>query len=582
MFRGRGGRARLCSSAQLGSVPPQAGTPGAELETGDARHLQGAHAPEDTTALLSTPATDLFRPHRPAAERHGIVRSSTPLKVLLRLGAPLIGILMLAVAAAPAHAAGRAATHIVQLERGVSLADGRSLVRAAGGHVTGTVPIIRGVAARLPAGARPAIARDDRVKAVSVNAPARSQGDFIDTSRLATVYPRSVFAVASWPAATGAGVGVAVIDTGLDGRLPDFAAADGSSRVVASAVTNPDATTALDTYGHGTHVAGILAGNGANRAASDPADGKYIGIAPRANLISVKASDDAGNATILDAIYGLQFAVEHKDQFNIRVANLSLSSTVAESYRTDPLDAAVEAAYFSGIVVVAAAGNRGAAADAASYAPGNDPFAISVGAVDDRGTALRTDDTYTDWSTIGATQDGFAKPDIAAPGAHIVSTLARRSAFSGLCPTCVVDGDYIRLGGTSMAAPVVAGIAALMLERHPGWTPAQVKSTMIATGRDIGGRVPETNATAAVWTDTPAPVSGNVSTNALVDPTTGAIDYTRSSWGRSSWGNAPDALVAGWARSSWGCSCPTSEDSTSEPTRSSWGNEVSWESGWGY
>jgi len=374
-----------------------------------------------------------------------------------------------------------------------------------------------------------------------------------------------------------------VIDTGLDGRLPDFAAADGSSRVVASAVTNPDATTALDTYGHGTHVAGIIAGNGNNRAASDPADGKYIGVAPRANLIAVKASDDAGNATVLDAIYGLQFAVDHKDQFNIRVANLSLSSTVAESYRTDPLDAAVEAASFSGIVVVAAAGNRGAADGAATYAPGNDPFAISVGAVDDRGTVVRSDDTYTDWSTIGTTQDGFAKPDIAAPGAHIVSTLAQGSAFSQLCPSCVVDGSYIRLGGTSMAAPVVAGIAALVLERHPGWTPAQVKSTLLATARDIPGRVDEANAAAAVYTETPASVSGkDVAPNQLLDPTTGAIDYTRSSWGRSSWGNAPDALVAGWARSSWGCTCPAPEDGAAEPTRSSWGNDVSWESGWGY
>ena len=516
---------------------------------------------------------------------HRIVGLPTLLKMLFRLRAPLVGIILLAVAgaAAPAHAADRAATHIVQLQRGVPLAEGRALVRAAGGQVTGTIPIIRGVATRLPAGARAAIDRDDRVKAVSVNARARSQGDFIDASRLATAYPRSVYGPASWPAATGAGVGVAVIDTGLDGRMPDFAAADGSSRVVASAVTNPDARTALDTYGHGTHVAGIIAGNGTNRPASDPAAGKYIGIAPRANLIAVKASDDAGNATILDAIYGLQFAVDHRDEFNIRVVNLSLSSTVAESYRTDPLDAAVEAAYFSGIVVVAAAGNRGAAEDAAWYAPGNDPFAISVGAVDDRGTVLRVDDSYTAWSTIGTTQDGVAKPDIAAPGAHIVSTLAEGSAFSQLCSSCVVDDTYIRLGGTSMAAPVVAGIAALMLERHPGWTPAQVKRTILATGRDIGGRVAEANAAAAVWTETPPPASGDdVTANPLVDTTTGAIDYTRSSWGRSSWGSAPDALVAGWARSSWGCSCPAPEDPATEPTRSSWGNDVSWASGWSY
>ena len=206
-------------------------------------------------------------------------------------------------------------------------------------------------------------------------------------------------------------------------------------------MTNPDATTAADTYGHGTHVAGIIAGDGTRRDRDDPAGGKYIGIAPRANLISIKASDDEGRGTVLDAIYGLQFAVDHKDDYNIRVVNLSLSSTVAQSYRTDPLDAAVESAYFHGILVVAAAGNRGSAADAAAYAPGNDPFALSVGAVDDQGTQTRGDDAFADWSSAGATQDGFAKPEIAAPGAHIVSTLARRQRLRRALPGCVVDGE---------------------------------------------------------------------------------------------------------------------------------------------
>ena len=111
-----------------------------------------------------------------------------------------------------------------------------------------------------------------------------------------------------------------------------------------------------------------------------------MGVAPRANLISVKVSDDDGDTTVLDVIYGIQFAVDNKDRFGIRVVNLSLSSTVAESYRTDPLDAAAESAWFSGLVVVAAAGNDGTAPDAVSYAPGNDPYVITAGALDDRGT----------------------------------------------------------------------------------------------------------------------------------------------------------------------------------------------------
>jgi serine protease AprX len=497
--------------------------------------------------------------------------------------ATLIVSLVAALLAAPAQGAVRPASHIVQLADGVSLAQGRAIVRAAHGRVTGTLPIIDGLAVRLPRGARARLARDPRIAAVSVNARVRAQAErFDDTSPLedpsllATSYPASVLAPLAWRTATGNGVGVAVIDTGIDGALPDFAGAGGSSRVVASVVTNPDARTAADTYGHGTHVAGIIAGDGTRRPQGDPVAGRYVGIAPDANLIAIKASDDAGGSTILDAIYGLQFVVDHRAEYDIRVVNLSFSSTVAESYRTDPLDAAVEAAYFHGVLVVAAAGNRGASGDAVHYAPGNDPFAISVGAVDDMGTDSRRDDAYTAWSSVGVTQDGFAKPDVGAPGAHIVSTLAPASAFAHLCPSCVVDGGYMRLGGTSMAAPVVSGVAALLFEAHPGWTPDQVKSTLIESARNVIGRVDEVNAAAAIWV--PVPSSGanaGIEPNRLVDAATGDVDYARSSWGRSSWGAAPESLVASWARSSWGCSCSVPDAATVESTRSSWGS-ASW------
>jgi serine protease AprX len=383
---------------------------------------------------------------------------------------------------------------------------------------------------------------------------------------------------------------VAVIDTGIDGALADFrvASGDSRSRVVGSAVTNPNATTAADTYGHGTHVAGILAGNGNLREAGDPLVGGYVGVAPEANLISIKVSDDSGAATVLDVIYGLQFAVDHKAEYNIRVVNLSLESTVAQSYRVDPLDAAVESAYFHGILVVAAAGNHGATEDAANYAPGNDPFALSVGAVDDQGTQGRGDDVFTEWSSVGRTQDGFAKPEIGAPGAHIVSTLPRSSAFASLCPSCIVDGEYIRAGGTSMAAPVVSGVAALMLELHPEWTPDEVKSTLIATGRNLDGGVDEANAQAAISTATPASgANEGVVANDLVDAASGEIDYTRSSWSRSSWSSVePDSLVAGWTRSSWSCTCSGSEEDAVDPTRSSWSrsswSRSSWSTKWSF
>ncbi len=376
------------------------------------------------------------------------------------------------------------ATDIVQLRPGVSLAQGQAIVRAAHGQVTGRLPLISGLAARLSPAARARLSHDARIAAVSANAKTRSTWryrpptDYVDDSRIASSYPFSVFAPQTWSTATGSGVGVAVIDTGIDGGLPDFTDGHGDSRVVATVVTNPDAKSPNDNYGHGTHVAGIIAGDGGRRNGDDPAAGHYVGVAPRANLVAIKAADDEGRGTILDAIYGLQFVVDHQADYNIRVVNLSLASTESESYKTDPLDAAVEAAYFHGVLVVAAAGNRGKTDDAVSYSPANDPFALTVGAVDDQGTQDRQDDTVADWSSAGVTQDGFTKPEVVAPGAHIVSTLARGSQFADLCPDCIVDKDYIRIGGTSMAAPVVAGVAALVYEIHPDWTPDQVKSTL--------------------------------------------------------------------------------------------------------
>jgi serine protease AprX len=495
------------------------------------------------------------------------------------LAALLLAALTIATSASPVRAATPVATHILQLEPGVSAADGARLVRSAGGRVTGSLPIVHGLAVRLPASAARTIGRDARVKALTANSPVAPQASQIDASSLATAYPASVRATKAWNDATGQGVGVAVIDTGIAGNLADFKGDDGRSRVIASAVVNPAATTATDTYGHGTHVAGILAGDGNQR--SDGLSGRYVGIAPEANLISIKAADDEGRATVLDIIYGLQFAVDHRSQYNIRVVNLSLQSTTAESYLTDPLDAAVESAYFHGIVVVAAAGNRGDAPGAAGYAPGTDPFAITVGAVDDQGTKGTGDDAVTPWSSAGRTQDGFTKPDVAAPGSRIVSTLAPNSVYSTLCPTCIVSGQYLRAGGTSMAAPMVAGTAALILERHPDWTPDEVKSTILATSRKLDDAdVREVNAGAAVKARRPASgANAGIAANRLVSPGTGDIDYSLSSWSLSSWSRAPDALSAAWALSSWSCTCSGTATDSVDPSLSSW-SLSSWSTRW--
>ena len=478
---------------------------------------------------------------------------------------------------------------IVQLDAGTTRADAAPIIHTLGGRVTRDLHIINAVAAKLPAAGARELAARPGVKAVSLNGATKSQaGDGLVTSYNHSIQSPDVWsghgAVAQ---ATGAGVGVAVIDTGIAGDLRDFRTSptNGTSRVIGSAVVNPDALGAGDGYGHGTHVAGIVAGDSNNRSSSDPLRGRYSGVAPDANLISIKAADEDGNSTVLDVIYGIQFAVDHKAEYNIRVLNLSLESTVSESYKTDPLDAAVEAAWFKGIVVVAAAGNRGTGTDAVKYAPGNDPYVISVGAVDDQATRSIYDDKLATWSSRGTTQDGFAKPDLYAPGSGIVSNLAPGSDFTAMCPACIVDGQYIRAGGTSMSAPVVSGTVALLLELNPALTPNQVKGLLMTTGRGLSEGVNEISAAQAGKQISQAPsraANQGLTPNTLVDAATGEIDYTRSSWSRSSWSDAGELLRSSWSRSSWSRSSWSSENPATDavdPTRSSW-SRSSWSTSW--
>jgi serine protease AprX len=376
---------------------------------------------------------------------------------------------------------------IVQFKRGVSERRARTLVRSHHGHVTNRLPSVNGLAIKLPARDARALRRSKHVLNVTLNTRVRPTG--VDAGSLATTYPKTIGADKLWAAGiTGKGVGVAVVDSGINGGMPDFRNADGSSRITANVIANPDATRPGDDVGHGTHVAGIIAGNSLNRDIADPARGAYVGIAPEADLVAVKTADDDGDSTVLDVITALQFVVDHKDDLNIRVVNLSVSSDTPASYREDPLDAAVEFAWHAGIVVVAAAGNRGAAADAVHYAPGNDPYVISVGATDEVGTLDPSDDVTATFSSRGVTQDGVAKPDLLAPGARIVAPLATGSAFQALCPDCVVGADYLRMGGTSMSAPVVAGAAALLLQARPELNPDEVKALLTAsTSAPAGG-----------------------------------------------------------------------------------------------
>lgn len=458
-------------------------------------------------------------------------------------------------AAVSHRAPARSVVAIAQFKPNVSARAARQLVRAHHGRVTEPLPAIHALAVTLPARQAARLQRNRHLVAVTLNTRVRRQGS--DAAGLDTTYPLTVGADKLWAKGiTGQGVRVAVIDSGVSGDSPDFTAADGTSRIAANVIANEAATTPGDPVGHGTHVAGIIAGDSRNRPPGDPDRGHYIGIAPGADLVTLKTADEDGNSTVLDVLDALQFVIDHKDLLNIRVVNLSISSDTPSSYLLDPLDAAVEAAWQSGIVVVAAAGNRGDAADAVSYAPGNDPFVITVGGTDEMGTDHSSDDVLADWSSRGVTQDGFNKPDVTAPGAHMISTLAPGSFFSQLCPACLVGSSYLKIGGTSMAAPVVAGAAALLLQDRPQLTPDQVKSVLLGTKSNAGRTPTGTISIDKAAKQKPSLLSPNLGVvpnpevlSLLVDVAANA-DLTRASWTRASWTRA-SWTRASWTRASW-------------------------------
>ena len=304
----------------------------------------------------------------------------------------------------------------------------------------------------------------------------------------------------------GTGVGVAVIDSGVNSVFDlTQSGASKTSRIVYSQNFDPSANTTNDLYGHGTHVAGIIAGNGGSSSCGN-CDVTFRGIAPNANIINLRALDQNGSATDSTVIAAIQQAIALKNQYNIGVINLSLGRGVFESYTLDPLDQAVEQAWNAGIVVVVAAGNYGRdnSSNNSGYgtitAPGNDPYVITVGAMKTMETASRADDLIATYSSKGPTMlDHVVKPDLVAPGNLIASDLASTtdtlySAYpSNLIPiadyTTSNNGNtsstYYRLSGTSMAAPMVSGAVALLLQQNPSLTPDQVKARLMKTAYKV-------------------------------------------------------------------------------------------------
>jgi serine protease AprX len=289
---------------------------------------------------------------------------------------------------------------------------------------------------------------------------------------------------------TGRGVGIAVIDSGISAWQDEIAA----ERVVyfkdfTREADDPLASQLSDEYGHGTHVASIAAGAGA--------DGRHVGMAPGAHLIGFKVIDGDGVGYISDVIDAVDEAIRLKDAYAIRIINLSVASGVFESYKRDPLTLAAERAFDAGIVVVAAAGNLGQNDEGwvqfgGVTSPGNAPWVLTVGATTHQGTAVRNDDAVAAFSSRGPTWIDFAaKPDLVAPGVGIEASAAPGSTLAAVNAEYLVGTPapgtglkpYLSMSGTSMAAPVVAGTVALMLEANPNLTPNAVKGILQYTAQ---------------------------------------------------------------------------------------------------
>jgi serine protease AprX len=325
------------------------------------------------------------------------------------------------------------------------------------------------------------LAADSAVDHLSGDVPVRPSMSVSDQSTASDqVWAgyRGFLGLGSIPGANGTGVVVAVVDSGISTSHPALA-----KKVIASVSLVSGDPSTDDAFGHGTHVAGVIAGLGS--AASRVTPLYTGGIAPGAQLVNVRVLGGDGIGLTSDVIAGIDWVVENRAKYNIRVINLSLGHPVNEPSATDPLCEAVARAVAAGIVVVASAGNSGVAADGTPIlggimSPGNSPYAITVGALNTQGTVKRTDDRLATYSSRGPTRFDFGvKPDLAAPGNKIVSLEANGTYLPRNYPYLHKAGSginsYMQLSGTSMAAPMVSGAAALLISGNAKLIPAQVK-----------------------------------------------------------------------------------------------------------
>jgi serine protease AprX len=444
---------------------------------------------------------------------------------------------------------------------------------------------VQGVSAELTGKQLLKLARMSGISAIMPDAPVRLAGGLSNKQQ----WPFVSGVAHGWSDVTNGKLpqlpAIAVVDSGIDASRADF---DG--RVIKQVtLTSLPGNSPGDGRGHGTFVAGIAAGSATS----------YTGAAPSAKIVSLDVMDDQGMALTSDVIAAADWIYQNKATYNIRVANFSLHSTAPASVFWDPLDRAVEKLWFSGVVVVTASGNYGVNGlpSGVKYAPGNDPFVITVGANDTSGSVSTNDDKAAPWSSYGYTYDGFAKPELVAPGRFMVGPVPATSTLALERPENIVAPGYMQLSGTSFAAPVIAGEAAYLLALHPNWTPDQVKGALMLTAKAVPNAAPLSvgvgEIDAARANDVTNPPNPNLALNQFLvaDPngsstpvfdaaSWGSAARTDASWGAASWGAASWGTAswgaASWGAASWGAaSWGTASWGTASWGAASWG-AASW------
>ncbi len=445
---------------------------------------------------------------------------------------------------------------------------------AAIGHVQQDLPAVSGVVADVTPDQLAVLnAQPDLVVTPDVSVSVADAAFPTPTRAPAAVFPQTTGATQLWAnGINGKGVAVAVLDTGIDG-LPDF-----DKRLIGGVDLSGEGNPFQDSYGHGTFVAGLIAGNGAS------SNGAYVGEAPGANLVSVKVAGATGVTDLATVIAGINWVVAHRAQYGIGVLNISLGAIPISSTVLNPLDQAVETAWQSGITVVAAAGNAGPS-NGTILSPGDDPLVVTVGALDDNGSIVPASATTTTFSSVGPTSiDGWFKPDLTTSGRSVVSLRAPGSTIDTTFPSAEIGSSNFVGSGTSFSSAVTSGAAALVIQSGRGnaqkgqgqasgnsnngsLTPDQVKAQLLGTtlpgpvGNPMVDGHGALNVYAAVTqsglqlTQTVPTVATNIGDTVNLSTTWLTSSWNASRWTGSTWtGSRWDASTwtgSRWDNSSW-------------------------------